>query len=155
MFFEQMQGGGEPRDGGAPPHQEKSDANGSQNQVGGGSPKSRNRMASRTQSMAGSASMNSSQPRPKGAVGSSVAQSSGGVMDSFSGVNVDEALPDGIHGGEASASPHVSPQQASPSPLLSYFDIHPALMAPQDAAAAPQTEYVPRKLDGAGLLQGQ
>ena len=77
-------------------------------------------------------------------------------MDSFSGVNVDEALPEGIHGGEASTSQHVSPQQASPSPLLSYFDIHPTLMGAQGSSTAPQTEFVQRKLDSTGLLlQGQ
>ena len=65
-------------------------------------------------------------------VGSSIAQSSGGVGDSFSGVNVDEALPDVIHGGDPSQSPNASPDQinnVNSSPFLAYFDIRPNAVA--------------------------
>jgi len=44
-------------------------------------------------------------------------------MDSFSGVNVDEALPDIIHAGNTSPSPQASPEHMHASPLLTYFDI--------------------------------
>jgi len=71
----------------------------------GDSQQSRNQAPSQTQSMPGSHSLNGSQIMQKQRVGSSVAQSSGGVMDSFSGVNVDEALPDIIHAGNTSPSP--------------------------------------------------
>lgn len=87
-------------------------------------------------------------------------------MDSFSGVmNVDEALPDVIHGGDISTSQQcheVSPsyndphKNISPSPLYSYFDGAGGAQVPSGSENenVVQSEYVSRKMDGcnAGLL---